>query len=84
MSLSEEIMYFVLQASPGNLHQLEDVLFGSLDMSSSSTMLAIKLATENNQQILGCAYADPSSEVLGVAEFFENDQFSNLEVSVLY
>lgn len=68
------------QASPGNLQQLEDVLFGSLDMASSLTIMAVKLTTENGQRVLGIAYAELSSERLGVAEFIENDQFSNLEV----
>ena len=49
-------------------------------MSDSLTILAVKLVTENNRRILGVAYAEPSSDILGVAEFIENDQFSNLEV----
>lgn len=51
-------------------------------MSDSLTILAVKLASENSQRILGVAYAEPASEKLGVAEFIENDQFSNLEVCV--
>lgn len=61
---------------------MEDVLFGSLDVADSLTMMSVKLATENGQRILGVAFNEPSSEHLGVAEFFENDQFSNLEVYV--
>ena len=49
-------------------------------MSTSLTIMAVKLATENGQRTLGVAYAEPSSEILGVTEFIENDQFSNLEV----
>ena len=49
-------------------------------MSHSQTILAVKLATEKGQRVLGVSYAEPSSEILGVAEFIENDQFSNLEV----
>lgn len=71
------------KASPGNLQQLEDVLFGSLDMASSLTIMAVKLTTENGQRVLGIAYAELSSERLGVAEFIENDQFSNLEAVVV-
>lgn len=71
----------MLQASPGNLLQLEDVLFGSYDMSSSLTIMAVKLSSESGQRTLGVAYTEPSSELFGVAEFVENDQFSNLEVS---
>lgn len=49
-------------------------------MSNSQTIVAVKLSTEKGQRVLGVAYAEPSSEILGVAEFIENDQFSNLEV----
>ena len=49
-------------------------------MSSSLTIIAIKLIIENGQRKLGVAYAEPSSEKLGVTEFIENDQFSNLKV----
>ena len=69
-----------VQASPGNLQQLEDVLFGSMDVADSLTMMAVKLTSENGQRLLGVAFNEPSSEHLGVAQFIENDQFSNLEV----
>ncbi len=72
----------LFQASPGNLHQLEDVLFGSFDMSTSLTIMAVKLSSENGQRTLGVAYAEPSSDILGVTEFVESDQFSNLEVCI--
>ena len=57
------------------------MVFGRFDMSNSLTIMAVKLIAESGQRKLGVAYAEPSSEVLGVSEFIENDQFSNLEVS---
>ena len=69
-----------LQASPGNLQQLEGVLFGHSDAVTSTCVMAIKLTNENGQRLVGVAYAEPSLHKLGVSEFLENDQFSNVEV----
>ena len=43
----------LLQASPGNFQQFEEVLFGSSDMSSSPLVLAVKLGTEAGKMVRG-------------------------------
>ena len=43
--------------------------------------MAVKLTNENGQRMVGVAYAEPSLHKLGVSEFIENDQFSNIEVN---
>ena len=53
-------------------------------MADSLTIMSVRLATENGQRKLGVAFNEPSSEQLGVAEFIENDQFSNLEVHYVF
>ena len=42
--------------------------------------MAIKLTNENGQRMVGVAYAEPSLHSLGVSEFLESDQFTNVEV----
>ena len=70
------------QASPGNLQQLEDVVFGSGEMATSTSVIAVKLTNEAGQRMVGVAYADACMQRLGVAEFLDSDQFSNLEVGL--
>ena len=45
--------------------------------------MAVKLTNENGQRMVGVAYAEPSLRKLGVSEFLENDQFSNIEVGCI-
>ena len=56
------------------------MLFGHTDAVTSTCVMAIKLTNENGQRMVGVAYAEPSLRKLGVLEFLENDQFSNIEV----
>ena len=66
------------QASPGNLVQVEDLLFGSVDITCSAGMLAIKIG-QDNQTTVGCCYVDTNERKFLVAQFSDNDSFSNLE-----
>lgn len=74
----------VLQASPGNLQQLEEVLFGGGAITHTPLTLAVRLASRGSQggRLVGVAYADPTNHVLGVSEFTDSDQLSELQVSV--
>jgi DNA mismatch repair protein MSH2 len=67
------------KASPGNLHQLEDVIFTANSTGDSCIVIAIRLATVNGQRVVGVAFVDSSNYKLGVCQFTDNDNFSNIE-----
>ena len=77
----------VQQASPGNLSAVEDLLFVNTDIVSAPIVMAIKIANTPalpgsvaKTKSIGVAYADSSTRELGVADFVDNDLFSNTEV----
>ncbi|KAF8634825.1 hypothetical protein AX17_004076 [Amanita inopinata Kibby_2008] len=78
------------EASPGNLQAVEDLLFVDSSLLSSPIVMSIKLATVTNSagskakmKMLGVAFADTSTRELGVADFADNDMFSNTESLVI-
>jgi len=79
------------QASPGNLQEVEDLLFVDSDLLAAPIVMAIKLAsaptasgsTGPKLKTIGVAFADTSVRQLGVADFVDNDLFSNVEVLFL-
>ncbi|XP_023233134.1 DNA mismatch repair protein Msh2-like [Centruroides sculpturatus] len=73
----------ICKASPGNLTQIEDILFSNDEISEdiqAKGVLAIKLTVDNNQQkMVGVAYGDAFSQKILVSEFPDNDALSNLQ-----
>lgn len=69
-----------LQASPGNLQDVEDLLFAHSDVLVSPLVVAFKLKTVKGVIHVGAAFADATNRQLGVAEYPDNDLFSNTEV----
>lgn len=67
---------------------MEDLLFVDSDILSAPIVMAIKLASASASsgstgpklKTVGVAFADTSIRQLGVADFVDNDLFSNLEV----
>ena len=85
------ILTAVEKASPGNLQDVEEMLFGSVDITSAPVVMAIRIvptpSTAGSSSVktktVGVAFADTSIRELGVAEFVDNDVFSNIEVRIL-
>ncbi|KAG6917777.1 hypothetical protein DXG01_001182 [Tephrocybe rancida] len=76
------------EASPGNLQEVEDLLFNDSDLLSAPIVMAIKLASApagsgSKLKTVGVAFADTSVRRLGVADFVDNDLFSNTESLVI-
>ena len=72
-----------LQASPGNLQAVEDLLFShdsDNDATAPPIVLAIRVSTLDGIRTVGTASADASIRTIGIAQFAETDLFSNLEV----
>ncbi|KAF8605730.1 DNA mismatch repair protein MSH2 [Ceratobasidium sp. AG-I] len=72
------------RASPGNLQDVEDLLFSNTDLESAPIVMAVRLTKrEAGAKTIGVAYADASAREIGVSEFPDNDLLSNFEALLI-
>ncbi|KAJ7512587.1 muts domain V-domain-containing protein [Mycena galericulata] len=73
------------EASPGNLQAVEELLFSGSDLLTPPVVMAIKVVSSAAAKVktLGVAFADPTVRELGVADFVDNDLFSNMESLII-
>ena len=67
-------------ASPGNIAQLEDLLFSHEDLVANAVSMALRVHVKEGQRTVGCAFVDVQDKLIGVAEFAEDENFGNTEV----
>lgn len=68
-------------ASPGNLEDVEELLFGdNIQISDAPMCLAITFKVKEGIKTVGIAYADAVDRKIGLSEFVETDIWSNTEV----
>jgi len=65
-------------ASPGNLQDVEEDLGSSGD--AAPVIVAVKVQAKGEDRSVGVCFADASVRELGIAEFADNEVYSNLEV----
>ncbi|KAJ2908188.1 MSH2 protein, partial [Coemansia aciculifera] len=70
-------------ASPGNLQQVEELLFANSEMVAVPLVMAVAFKVSVDQMQCGVAFVDPAQRSMGVCEFTDNDVFSNLESLVI-
>jgi DNA mismatch repair protein MSH2 len=68
-------------ASPGNVGQVEDLLFSHEDMVANAVSMSIKIQMRDGGRVVGCAFVDVQEKRIGVSEFVEDENFGNTEVS---
>ncbi|CAA6665297.1 unnamed protein product [Spirodela intermedia] len=65
--------------TPGKLGNFEDILFANNDMQDSPVVVALCINFHENQYTVGLSYIDVSKWVIGITEFFDDSQFTNVE-----
>lgn len=68
-------------ASPGNISQVEDLLFADSDLVSSAVSMAIKINVKEGVRTVGCGVIDVQEKVIRVSEFVEDENYGNTEVN---
>ncbi|PKU65497.1 DNA mismatch repair protein MSH2 isoform X1 [Dendrobium catenatum] len=65
--------------TPGNIGSFEDVLFANNDMQDAPVTIALFPSLRENQCTVGLSYVDLTNQKLGLAEFLDDSQFTNVE-----
>ncbi|KAJ3214580.1 MutS-like protein [Clydaea vesicula] len=74
------------KASPGNLTEVDDIIFSNDVITTSPVVISVKIENSHrdnessDQKVIGVAFTDATtSRKIGVIEFIDNESFSNFE-----
>lgn len=67
-------------ASPGNITQVEDLLFDNEDFVGHAVIMALKVSVKEGSRVIGAAFIDTQERMLGVSEYVDDDLYGNTEV----
>ncbi|KAJ0962602.1 hypothetical protein J5N97_027724 [Dioscorea zingiberensis] len=65
--------------TPGNIGSFEDILFANNDMQDTPVTVALFPIFRENQCTVGVSFVDITKRKLGLAEFLDDSQFTNVE-----
>lgn len=69
--------------TPGNLGSFEDVLFANNDMQDTPVIVALCPNYRESECTIGLSFVDTTKRMLGLAEFLDDSQFTNLESALV-
>ncbi|XP_057854646.1 DNA mismatch repair protein MSH2 isoform X2 [Cryptomeria japonica] len=69
--------------TPGKLGSFEDILFASNDMQDTPVIIALQYVIRENEYLVGMAFVDLTKRTLGITEFLDDSQYSNLESAMI-
>ncbi|XP_078180719.1 MUTS homolog 2 [Carex rostrata] len=65
--------------TPGNTGSFEDILFANNDMQETPVIVSLLSISRENQLTVGLCLIDLTRRKLGIAEFLDDSQFTNVE-----
>ncbi|KAJ3670194.1 hypothetical protein LUZ60_010518 [Juncus effusus] len=65
--------------TPGNTGSFEEVLFANNEMQDSPVIVSLNPVFRENQYNVGLSFLDITRKKLGIAEFLDDSQFTNVE-----
>ncbi|KAF6160878.1 hypothetical protein GIB67_041932 [Kingdonia uniflora] len=69
--------------SPGNLGSFEDILFANNEMQDSPVIVSLFPNFRDNECTLGFSFVDVTKRVVGLTEFLDDSQFTNVESALV-
>ncbi|CAH9084779.1 unnamed protein product [Cuscuta epithymum] len=73
----------VKTGTPGNLGSFEDILFANNEMQDTPVIVALVTSVRENECVVGLGYVDLTKRMFGLAEFLDDNHFTNVESALV-